>query len=68
MLPGGGLVSLHSITCAADGESCSAELSVDGRAARVYRGEAWQGVEVQLILPDTVYISQGGTVLSLRAR
>jgi hypothetical protein len=43
-------------------------LVVDGRAARVHQGEAWQGVEVQLILPDTVYIRQGGTVLALRSR
>jgi hypothetical protein len=68
VLPEGPLVTLRSIDCSGGRQSCSAELSVDGRTARVYQGEAWQGVEIQLILPDAVYVRQGGTVLALRAR
>jgi hypothetical protein len=67
-LPSGKLVSVHSIDCDAAGKSCSAEVDVDGRVAQVYAGDAWQGVEIQLILPDTVYVRQGGTVLALRSR
>jgi hypothetical protein len=67
MLPGGPSVAVHSIVCAADGQSCSANLLIDGRGVSVRSGDSYGGVDVQLVMKDAVYVRHGGDVRALFA-
>jgi hypothetical protein len=68
VVPGAPPVALQSISCPSGGRSCSADLLVDGRPVRLRTGESFGQIEVQLVLPDAVYVRHGGTVVALPAR
>ena len=43
----------------------TAVLALDGREVALHEGESSQGVAVQLILPDRVYVERDGSVFAL---
>jgi hypothetical protein len=59
-------VTLVDIHCSRDGTSCRAQLVINGRGVSLGQGQSFDGVEVQLVLADTVYVRQGGNVLALK--
>jgi hypothetical protein len=58
-------IAVRSITYSPDGRRRSATVRVNGQVATVHEGETVHGVEVQLILPGSIYIRHGADIVVL---
>jgi hypothetical protein len=58
-------IAVRSITYSPDGRRRSATVRVNGQIATVHEGETVHGVEVQLILPGSIYIRHGADIVVL---
>jgi hypothetical protein len=64
--PGQGAdVAVRSISYSPDGRRRSATVRVNGQVATVHEGESVHGIEVQLILPGSVYVRHGAEIVVL---
>jgi len=43
----------------------AATLRIEGRPVTLHQGESASGLEVQLILPDSVYLRSGGEIFAV---
>lgn len=67
-LPGSGGVQLKSVRYSADATKRSATLVVGAETATLREGQSIHGIEVQLILPDRVYVREGGSVSAITSQ
>jgi hypothetical protein len=66
MVPAQPRVQLKAIVYAENASDSTATLRINGeRAVTLHEGDSIGGVEVQLILPDTVYLHYGGNVFTI---
>jgi hypothetical protein len=61
----GGSLAIHAINYTAETRGRTVTLSVGGRTVTLHEGQSAAGVEVQLILPEAVYVRQGNEVVML---
>ena len=61
-------VQVTSIAYSPNVAERSATLRIGGQAVRLHQGESASGLEVQLILPDSVYLRRGGDIFAVDAR
>jgi hypothetical protein len=67
--PSGDLrVQVTSIAYSPNVTERSATLRIGGQVVRLHQGESASGLEVQLILPDSVYLRRGGDIFAVDAR
>jgi hypothetical protein len=65
-MTGAGPIEVASVRYSPVGSRSTVTLSVDGAAPITLRqGETVNGLEIQLILPEMVYLQQGGNVVAL---
>jgi hypothetical protein len=63
------LVHLRSVRFSSIAEDRAAALAINGGSAvTLHEGESAEGVEVQLITPDRVYVRHGGSIFAVRPR
>ena len=66
LVPSQPRVQLKAIAYAENASDSTATLRINGaRAVTMHEGDSMGGVEVQLILPDTVYLHYGGNVFTI---
>jgi hypothetical protein len=58
-------VRVQSIAFARSAAERTVTLAVDGHPVSMRQGESAHGIEVQLILPDSVYVREGASVFAL---
>jgi hypothetical protein len=63
--PGGAGVDVKVIHYSGDSAKRTVTLWIGGEAVTLHEGQAAHGVEVQLILPDMVYVRNGGSVAAI---
>lgn len=64
-VPGQPRIQVQSIVYSGEPEKRAVTLRIDGRAATLREGESANGLEVQLILRDAVYLRHGGNVFAV---
>jgi hypothetical protein len=57
-----------SIAYSANVSARSAALRIGGQAMTLHQGDSARGVEVQLILPNSVYLRRGRDIFAVDAR
>jgi hypothetical protein len=61
-------VQVSAIAYARNAADRAATLHVGGQVATVHQGEIVNGLQVQLSLPDSVYLRSGGDIFAVDAR
>ncbi len=64
-MPGDAGIQVQSIRYTPDSTKRTVTLRIGGTAETLHEGESARDVEVQLILPDMVYVRQGGNVFAI---
>ncbi len=65
LVPGDAGIRVQSIRYTPDSTKRTATLWIGGTATTLHEGESARDVEVQLILPDMVYVRRGGSVFAI---
>jgi hypothetical protein len=65
---GGSQVEVMSIGYAADVSARTASLRISGQPVTLHQGDSARGIEVQLILPHSVYLRRGRDIFAVDAR